>query len=205
MHTLKEAREILRVSNKTIQRWDKKGKIRCVRTPGNRRLIPESEILRIIGNISHFKPEKTETILKKPRINPEEPSDLSDKMDINPEKLHKIPEKSEINLKKPFKVLIKEEKLKKTKKDKLVKVVRSKDIFRHDLLDDLEPPSLMLRSAFGDLLSAATLMKKFTYQDLAARARCPESVVKLFCDKMSSLGYLSDKDEAFEIQIEVLR
>ncbi|MGB9592191.1 MAG: MerR family transcriptional regulator, partial [Candidatus Kryptoniota bacterium] len=40
MYTLKEAREILRVCTKTLQRWDKQGKIKCIRTPGNRRLIP---------------------------------------------------------------------------------------------------------------------------------------------------------------------
>lgn len=46
---MKEARELLGVCTKTIQRWDKEGKIRCVRTPGNRRRVPESEILRILG------------------------------------------------------------------------------------------------------------------------------------------------------------
>ena len=40
---------MLGVSTRTIQRWDKAGRIRCVRTPGGRRRIPLSEILRIIG------------------------------------------------------------------------------------------------------------------------------------------------------------
>ncbi len=57
---MKEAREILRVSTKTIQRWDKAGKIQCVRTPGNRRLIPESEILNIIGEIKPLTAPKLE-------------------------------------------------------------------------------------------------------------------------------------------------
>ena len=34
---------------KTLQLWDKEGKIRCIRTPGGRRRIPESEIKRILG------------------------------------------------------------------------------------------------------------------------------------------------------------
>lgn len=49
LYTLKEAKEMLGVQTKAIQRWDKEGKIRVVRTPGGRRRIPESEILRIQG------------------------------------------------------------------------------------------------------------------------------------------------------------
>lgn len=47
-YTLKEASEILGVSVRRLQIWDKEGKIRCVRTLGGRR-IPESEIKRILG------------------------------------------------------------------------------------------------------------------------------------------------------------
>jgi len=47
-YTLKEASKILGVTVKTLQNWDKQGKIRVVRTPGGRR-IPESEIKRILG------------------------------------------------------------------------------------------------------------------------------------------------------------
>ncbi|AFK21822.1 IS607 family transposase [Pyrococcus sp. ST04] len=48
-YTLKEASKILGVTVKTLQNWDKQGKIRVVRTPGGRRRIPESEIKRILG------------------------------------------------------------------------------------------------------------------------------------------------------------
>jgi putative resolvase len=47
--TLKEAKKLLGVTTRTIQRWDKDGKIRVVRTVGGRRRIPESEIKRILG------------------------------------------------------------------------------------------------------------------------------------------------------------
>jgi putative resolvase len=47
-YTLKEAKRLLGVTTKTIQRWDKEGKVRVVRTIGGRR-IPESEIKRILG------------------------------------------------------------------------------------------------------------------------------------------------------------
>ena len=48
-YTMKEASKILGVTVKTLQRWDKEGKIRCIRTAGGRRRIPESEIKRILG------------------------------------------------------------------------------------------------------------------------------------------------------------
>jgi len=44
-----EAKKLLGVTARTIQRWDKDGKIRVVRTIGGRRRIPESEIKRILG------------------------------------------------------------------------------------------------------------------------------------------------------------
>jgi putative resolvase len=47
LYTLKEAKKLLGVTAKSIQRWDKEGKIRVVRTVGGRR-IPESEIKRIL-------------------------------------------------------------------------------------------------------------------------------------------------------------
>ncbi|MHA1594362.1 MAG: IS607 family transposase [Candidatus Baldrarchaeia archaeon] len=49
LYTLKEASKLLGVHVKTIQKWDREGKIRCVRTPGGRRRVPESEIRRILG------------------------------------------------------------------------------------------------------------------------------------------------------------
>ncbi|MEM0052768.1 MAG: IS607 family transposase [Nitrososphaeria archaeon] len=49
LYTLKEAKKLLGVTTWTIQQWDRQGKIRCVRTVGGRRRIPESEIKRILG------------------------------------------------------------------------------------------------------------------------------------------------------------
>lgn len=47
-YTMKEASRILGVSVRRLQIWDKHGKIRCIRTIGDRRRIPESEIKRIL-------------------------------------------------------------------------------------------------------------------------------------------------------------
>ncbi len=49
LYTLKEACLFLGVHPRTIQKWDKRGKIRAVRTIGGRRRIPESEIRRLQG------------------------------------------------------------------------------------------------------------------------------------------------------------
>ena len=49
LYTMKEASKLLGVTVRTIQRWDKQGKIRCVRTVGGKRRVPESEIKRILG------------------------------------------------------------------------------------------------------------------------------------------------------------
>lgn len=47
---LKTVSELLDVSVKTLQRWDAQGKIKVVRTPNDRRRIPESEVHRILGS-----------------------------------------------------------------------------------------------------------------------------------------------------------
>jgi putative resolvase len=49
LYTMKEASKLLGVTVRTIQRWDKQGKIKCVRTVGGKRRVPESEIKRILG------------------------------------------------------------------------------------------------------------------------------------------------------------
>jgi putative resolvase len=49
LYTLKEAKKLLGVTTRTIQRWDRDGKIKVVRTVGGRRRIPESEVRRILG------------------------------------------------------------------------------------------------------------------------------------------------------------
>jgi len=49
LYTLKESCLLLGLHPRTIQKWDKQGKIRVVRTIGGRRRIPESEIRRLQG------------------------------------------------------------------------------------------------------------------------------------------------------------
>jgi len=49
-YTLTEAARILGVTAKTLRMWDNSGKMITIRTPGNQRRIPESEILRLTGH-----------------------------------------------------------------------------------------------------------------------------------------------------------
>jgi len=48
-YPLRKAAEILGVHPITLRRWEKEGKIRCVRTPSGQRRFPRSEILRLLG------------------------------------------------------------------------------------------------------------------------------------------------------------
>ncbi len=197
LYTLKEAREILRVCNKTIQRWDKEGKIKCIRTPGNRRLIPASEILRIVGQIGPISQEKPEIKPKKAPVEAKKEEPVAAKPEVKVEK-------SEPKQERPAKET-KETAPKKSEAEAPKKPAVPKEITRYAMLDSLEPSGLALRSAFGDLLSAATLLKKFTCKDLTTRARCPEAVANLFCQRMSALKYVTESNGTFEMQIEVLR
>lgn len=48
-YPLRKAAEILGVHPITLRRWEKEGKIRCIRTPSGQRRFPRSEVLRLLG------------------------------------------------------------------------------------------------------------------------------------------------------------
>ena len=49
LYTLRDACDIMQIDPGTLRKWDREGKIRCVRLQNNFRRIPESEINRILG------------------------------------------------------------------------------------------------------------------------------------------------------------
>jgi len=49
LYTMKEASKLLGVHIRTIQKRDKQGKNKCIRTIGGKSRVPESEIKRILG------------------------------------------------------------------------------------------------------------------------------------------------------------
>jgi len=58
-YSISQAAKILGVTAKTIRSWDNNGIITTIRTPGNQRRIPESEILRMTGQKMQSKEVKT--------------------------------------------------------------------------------------------------------------------------------------------------
>ena len=49
LYTIRDACKILQLNPNTLRKWDREGKIRCVRLSNNFRRVPESEINRIPG------------------------------------------------------------------------------------------------------------------------------------------------------------
>ena len=49
LYTLRDACDIMQIDPSTLRKWDREGKIRCVRLQNNFRRVPESEINRILG------------------------------------------------------------------------------------------------------------------------------------------------------------
>lgn len=49
LYTLRDACEILQIDPTTLRKWDREGKITCVRLRNNFRRVPESEINRMLG------------------------------------------------------------------------------------------------------------------------------------------------------------
>ena len=51
LYTMRQASELVGMTVRYLQILDKRGKIECVRTPGEKRRIPEREIMRLRGKI----------------------------------------------------------------------------------------------------------------------------------------------------------
>ena len=49
LYTLRDACDIMQIDPTTLRKWDREGKIRCVRMQNKFRRVPESEINRILG------------------------------------------------------------------------------------------------------------------------------------------------------------
>ena len=49
LYTIRDACKILQLNPNTLRKWDREGKIKCIRLSNNFRRVPESEINRILG------------------------------------------------------------------------------------------------------------------------------------------------------------
>ena len=74
LYSPKEASEILGVCVATIQRWDRIGKLKVIRTPAGRRRIPQSELNRLIQTLdeSHERSTKKDTVAIYSRVSSHE-------------------------------------------------------------------------------------------------------------------------------------
>lgn len=61
--TLKETETLLNVSKSTLQRWDKSGKLKALRTEGGHRRYKESEILNLIGFEETYGEDKQNSVI----------------------------------------------------------------------------------------------------------------------------------------------
>jgi excisionase family DNA binding protein len=111
---------------------------------------------------------------------------------ISEHKARKIPQKEKIQPLERVKTEIKPD-----------KVSPEKEVPRRVVLDELTPVGLLQRTTFGDLLSAATVLNSFALEELAARARCPATIAKVFCERMSDRGYLASVGEGYEMRVKV--
>ena len=59
---LSKVSELLGVTEKTIRVWDAEGKIKTLRTPGNQRRVPESEVARLRGELLQSE-KQTKTLI----------------------------------------------------------------------------------------------------------------------------------------------
>ena len=55
--SIKKAAEMLGVTTTTLRNWDKQGKLKALRTPGNARRYNEEQILNFIKNMEGDKNE----------------------------------------------------------------------------------------------------------------------------------------------------
>ena len=73
-----------------------------------------------------------------------------------------------------------------------------------DILDRLDPASLVERKAFRDLLAHASVLKSFTLEKLVKKSRYPERMVATFCDRMAAKGFASKQDGSYNLKVRVL-
>lgn len=229
--SVRDACERLGIHPNTLRRWDLEGKIKVVRPPGGKRRVPESEINRILGLAqSHDKSNREQgtlesflsfvfsrcredsTLVKKAIMlrdghkctNCGETKNLV----VYPPTLQGCPDDLKTLCKKCASILetdLKENIEVEKEKEEKNEDISQKNISRMVLIEEIDPPSLLHRTAFGDLISAAASLQRFTVNELSMRGRCPTALTQLFCDRLLERGYLRKTDEGkYELIVKVI-
>ncbi|MFN4133569.1 MAG: MerR family DNA-binding transcriptional regulator [Candidatus Hadarchaeales archaeon] len=228
MYRMGEAAALLGVHQNTIRRWEKEGKIRVVRAPSGHRKIPESEVKRLLEPPSPqqqpSEPSREEKLkgfldfvftycrddlelVKKAviirdgftctRCGSKEMLNvhhLNGTARNDPENLTTLCQKCHESI---------HGKISPLPQPPLQVVSHSLD--RQTILTKLAPVGMAQKTAYGELLSAAAAMKKFTAEELAFRTKTPKILAENFCRKMQELGYVKYCDTFFELTIEVIK
>jgi len=225
--SVREACARLGIHPNTLRRWDKEGKIRVVRPVGGKRRVPESEISRILGSqppaervlnqpdlfqsFFHFVFTRCrdDAVLVKRAIMLRDGEKCTKcgatkNLVVVPQNLQGAPEDLKTMCKSCAGLQKNEEKEIIEKKEDKKEVYSQKEITRIALLEDLAPQNLLQRTAFGDMISAACSLRRFTPEGLSARSRCPIQLATLFCEQMLQRGYLRrTEDGMYELLVKV--
>jgi len=224
-----EACKRLGIHPNTLRRWDKEGKIRVVRLQGCKRKIPESEVGRILGTQTvPEKPSEANDLLQSfvnfvfTRCQDDQVLVKKAVMLRDGQKCTRCGGTNDLAVYPPdlkgspsdLKTLCKscaeeeyhkEKEEEKTEKEHKKEVITQKEVSRMFLLEKISPSNLLQRTAFGDMLSAAISLRKFSVEQLSAASRCPPQLAALFCDRMSEEGYLrQNADGLYELLVRVI-
>ena len=223
MYRIGEAASLLGVHPNTIRRWEKEGRIRIVRVGGGHRRIPESEISRILAQeekpaapgsdfesglrsflnfvFTHCSGDR-ELVKRAIMVRDSYRCRIcgsGGNIDVR-EKTPGIGPTEE-NL---ITVCEKCAKLGSISEKKPVSEEKGEEITKSKILSDLSPSGLAQRVAFGEILSAALALRKFSLRELTLQSKSPEPLVRIFCERMEGLGYLRRTDSGYEVAVNVV-
>ncbi len=182
--SLKEAAKLLGCSVRTLQRRHQAGDLRCVFTPGGRRRIPETEILRLKKEMG-LEPTptlRTETTKMPVRTKPAEKIVLREEPPVTPVSWEEPREPEP----KPA-------------------VARPLALSDFEIIERMRPESLSLRKAFNDLLAISAMLGTFTPDQLLERSNYPEQTIRGFCDRLVAANLASLEDGRYTLKVRLVR
>ncbi len=228
LYKIGEASSLLGVHPNTIRRWEREGKIKIVRIGGGHRRIPASEITRLMRKEAQISPVSSETDYEKGL------RAFLDFVFTHCKNDHELVKRAifvrdgyrcricgsseDLALKEKdpglgiiegnlMTICRKCSEFKEVSEKKEIleeKIEEQEKITRKKILNDLSPSGIAQRVAFGEILSAALVLNKFSLKELVVQSKSPEPVVRTFCERMEALGYLQKTESGYEIKIKVV-
>lgn len=183
---MKEAAKLLGCSVRTLQRRHRAGGLKCVFTPGGRRRIPESEVIRL-QYMMGLKPPS-----EKPKVPEREMISTGTKdIGVSPEMLSKISadegglEKEKL---KPF----------------VVTHPAQEGLLVQKAVDRLRPATLVERMNYRDLLAVAARLGTFSHSQLAQQIKCSPNFATAFCERLVVMGLGTKEGGNYRLLVKVI-